>query len=90
VACGGEISAIQIDKSTDFEGMGIWESSAISIVRVAVLSSRKCITKCEDGGFDLASIVMGGTGVNKNSGFLILTSFLYGIEEIGHLALVLL
>jgi hypothetical protein len=49
--------AIQIDKSTNFEGIRNWESSAISIVRVAVLSFHKCVTKCEDGRFDLACSV---------------------------------
>jgi hypothetical protein len=50
--------AIQIDKSTDFEGVRNWESSAISVVQVAVLSSHKYVTKCEDGKFDLAHSVL--------------------------------
>jgi hypothetical protein len=66
--CGGEILAIQIDKSTNFEGIRNWESSIISIVRVAVLSLHEHVKKCEVGGFVLArSVFSAGHGAGRRN-----------------------
>jgi hypothetical protein len=46
--CRSQVGSIGIDKSTIFEGVRDWESSVISRVRVAVLSSCEHVMKCED------------------------------------------